>query len=288
MPLAMIKGTFRLAGTSPDGDSVRFYPDDPDAWRQAGMKVRVNAKGGVQLRLDGVDALEIHYRPRSANRQWRQPAELGDAAAAGLLEHLGFKKVTRDDDGTVTSADPPETNGYILTRFADIYGRPVCFAFRGSRRTKNDGKVWLDVTTARASANYQLLETGLAYPTFYSRLYPDIRDAMADAAIAARKAHDGVWADDVTLPGFNLQSRDELETEYVLLPKLFRRLVDYLALDNTGQVSLKRFDEYLATRDDRLFTVPEGHATGLDTLVEIHRQQVRLTVPPERIVFIEK
>lgn len=287
MPLTMIKGTFRLAGTSPDGDSVRFYPDDPDAWRQAGLKVRVNAKGGVQLRLDGIDALETHYRPRSG-RQWRQPVEPGEAAASALLKHLGFKSVQRDEDDTVTSSDPSGCAGYILTRFADIYGRPVSFAFRGSRRTRSDRRVWLDVTTVKASANYQLLAKGLVYPTFYSKLYPDVREAMADAAMKARKSHDGVWADDVTLPGFTLHSRDELEQEYVLLPKLFRRLVDYLGLDNTGKVSLKRFDEYLATRDDKLFTVPTGHATSLDTLVEIHRQQVRLTVSPEQIVFLEK
>ena len=29
MPLSLITGQFRVLGTQPDGDSVRFYPGDP-------------------------------------------------------------------------------------------------------------------------------------------------------------------------------------------------------------------------------------------------------------------
>jgi hypothetical protein len=125
------------------------------------------------------------------------------------------------------------------------------------------------------------------YPTFYSLLYPDLRAAMADAAVAARKESAGVWARDVTNTGLTLRSRDQLRDEVVLLPKLFRRLADYLALDDMGGVSLAGFSDYLDIRDDRLFTVPDGHATELHTLVEVRRQTVRLTVEPERIVFRE-
>jgi endonuclease YncB( thermonuclease family) len=78
MPLTVIKGRFRVAGAAPDGDSARFYPEDPDAFAKAGLRVRANAKGGVQLRLDGIDALETHYRSQGRGGQmWRQPAELG-------------------------------------------------------------------------------------------------------------------------------------------------------------------------------------------------------------------
>lgn len=41
------------------------------------------------------------------------------------------------------------------------------------------------------------------------------------------------------------------------------------------------------SRNDRLFTVPDGHATEFETLVSVKRQTVNLTVEPERIVFIE-
>lgn len=290
MTLTLIKGTFRIVGASPDGDSVRFYPDDSGAFQTAGIRVRLNSKGGAQLRLDGIDALETHYQAQNHGGQWRQPAELGQAAAAGLLSHLGFKKVTRDADGTVTAATPAQVPGHIMTRFADKYGRAVAIAFPGQRpgRTRDGADVHLDPKGLRASANYALLRDGLVYPTFYSKLYLDLRQAMSDAAVTARDAGKGVWADDVTTgAGFRLKSRTQLRDELVILPKLFRRLVDYLGLDETGGVSLTGFAHYLDTRDDRLFTVPAGHATELATLVEVKRQNVRLTVEPEQIVFNE-
>jgi hypothetical protein len=30
--MLLIAGTYRIVGAAPDGDSVRFYPDDPSQW----------------------------------------------------------------------------------------------------------------------------------------------------------------------------------------------------------------------------------------------------------------
>ncbi len=289
MPMTLIKGTFQLVGASPDGDSVRFYPDDPEATKKAGLKVRLNSRGGMQLRLDAIDALETHYQARGTGGMWHQPPEFADAAAAGLLQGLGFKTVERDDRGRVTSATPIKVPGHILTRFADKYGRAVAFAFPGQRpgRSADLSQVHLDVKTLKNSANYRQVADGLAYPTFYSLLFPDLRDALAEAAGKARKDRLGLWPRDVTNSGFKLSSRRQLSDELVILPKLFRRLVDYLALDESGGVSLTVFSAFLDSRDDRLFTVPDGHATEFETLVSVKRQTVNLTIEPERIVFIE-
>ncbi len=289
MPLTLIKGSYRVVGASPDGDSVRFYPDDPQAFAKAGLNARVNAAGGAQLRLDAIDALETHYSPPGGRTRWRQPSGLGDGASEALLTQLGFSHVERDASGIVVSATPAQAPGYILTRFADKYGRPVAMAFAGGRRGRaGDGStVRLEVTELRRSANWALLAAGLAYPTFYSKLYVDLRQALADEAVVARKARFGVWAQDATLPGFSLSSRTQLTQTLVILPKLFRRLAEYLSLDGTGGVSLAGFSTFLAGLDDKLFTVPHGQATTLDTLVEVRRQTVRLTVPPEQIVFLE-
>lgn len=289
MTLTLIKGSYRIIGASPDGDSVRFYPDDPAAFTKAGLRVRLNSRGGVQLRLEGIDALETHYQAQNHGGRWRQPAGPAQDASAGLVSHLGFRKVERDEDGTVTAATPEQVPGHIMTRFADKYGRAVAFAFPGLRsgRTPDGGQVRLEPRGLRTSANYTLLETGLAYPTFYSLLYVDLREAMASAARSARDAGKGLWEADVTNAGFRLRSRNQLRDELVIMPKLFRRLVDYLGLDETGGVSLAGFADYLDTRDDRLFTVPDGHATELATLVKVRRQTIELTVAPEQIVFSE-
>lgn len=287
--MTLVKGHYRILGTSPDGDSVRFYPQDPSVWEAAGIGVRTNAAGGVQLRLDAIDALETHYSPPHAQSPWRQPVALGDGAASALLELLGFRDVTRDEHGVVTFATPEETTGYILTRFADKYGRAVATAFPGARRGRAvDGSlVYLDVDELHRSVNYQLLEAGWVYPTFYSKLYFDLRDDLAAIAVTARAGRNGVWEQDATLTGFRLQSRTQLIDDLVILPKLFRRLAEYLALDETGRVSLARFPAFLAAHHDLLFTVPAGQATSFDTLVTRRGQTLTLTIPPEQIVFLE-
>jgi len=289
MPMTLVKGHYRIVGASPDGDSVRFYPQDPDVWGRAGIAVRTNSTGGVQLRLDAIDALETHYTPPHARSPWRQPADLGDGAASALLDLLGFRTVVRDDRGYVTTATPDQTPGYILTRFADKYGRAVATAFPGGRRGRAvDGStIYLDVEELHRSVNYQMLASGWVYPTFYSKLYVDLRDDLATAAVAARTAGEGVWATDATLEGFRLQSRAQLTEALVILPKLFRRLAEYLTLDETGKVSLAGFPAFLSAHDDRLFTVPAGQATSFDTLVTRRGQTLTLTVPPEQIVFLE-
>jgi endonuclease YncB( thermonuclease family) len=289
MPLTMIKGTFRVVGASPDGDSVRFYPDNPDAFTISRIPARTNAHGGAQLRLDGIDALEIHYTPTGSRTRWRQPVALADAASTSLLTQLGFVSVQRDAADVVTAADPVETHGHILTRFADKYGRPVCFVHSGDRaRTPDLGQVYLQPAGLRRSVNWQQLRAGLAYPTYYSKLFVDLRDELTAAVAEARAEGAGIWEHDVTGAGFRLESRQQLQDELVIVPKLFRRLAEYLDLDATGGVSLARFPQFLQTLDDRLFTVPDGHATSYDTLVQVRRQRVRVSVPPEQIVFQEK
>ncbi len=182
--MTIIKGHYRIAGASPDGDSVRFYPDDPTVWEHAGIAVKANSTGGVQLRLDAIDALETHYTPPHAPTQWRQPTELGDGASAALLDLLGFTDVARDDRGYVTSATPDQTRGHILTRFADAYGRAVAMVYPGGRRGRaTDGSsIYLDVPELRRSVNWQLLDAGWVYPTFYSKLYVDLREDLAATA----------------------------------------------------------------------------------------------------------
>jgi endonuclease YncB( thermonuclease family) len=287
MPLLAIPGHYRLIGASPDGDSVRFYPDSPTAFTDAQLHVKVNAAGGAQLRLDAIDALETHYTPPGAPHVWHQPAALGNGAASALLELLGFTDVQRDARNIVTSCTPTEMPGYILTKFADKYGRAVALAYAGQRRGGTSKPVYVDVAELKRSINYQLLADGWAYPTFYSKLFVDLRTALAEATIATRAAGKGVWDHDATLPGFKLRSRSQLTDELVILPKLFRRLAGYLTLDEPKKVSLAGFPAFLKASNDKLFTVPAGQATQLDTLVQRKGQTLKLILPPEQIVFQE-
>ena len=58
MAMFLIAGSFRITGAQPDGDSIRFTPDDPAKWDliTGPNKVKRNASGAAQLRLDAIDA----------------------------------------------------------------------------------------------------------------------------------------------------------------------------------------------------------------------------------------
>jgi endonuclease YncB( thermonuclease family) len=287
MPMTLIKGEYRVVGAAPDGDSIRFYPDAADAWERAGLNVRPNAAGGAQLRLEGIDALETHYTPAVGDlRNLHQPHDLGRAAAAELLRLLGFEEVVRRDDEVVTSATPATRPGHIYTRFADKYGRAVAFAYAGTTDQPDLAAVFLDAVALAGSVNQQLLASGLEYPTYYSKLFVDLRAALNGAVEEARTAGRGVWPDDVTMKGVTVDSLATLTDVAVVLPKLFRRLVDYLSINN-GDVSLAGLPAYLASRDDRLVVVSTGQITGFDNVLVVDGQTVRMTRPPEDLVFIE-
>ena len=277
MPMLCLAGAFRVVGSQPDGDSIRFRPDDPAGWAEVPgpYAVQRNASGAAQLRLDGVDALETHYAAPGGGRIVHQPLRLAHAAAAELLDWLGFRDVVRNGE-TVVRVRQDDQPGFVLTRGADLYGRCVALAGRGEPPAPSGEQVYVDVPLVRATANHRLMGLGLAYPTFYTKLYADLRGELTLQARAAREAGAGVFADDLTQTGVNVESLATLTERAVIVPKLFRRLVEYLELSN-GDTSLAAFRDFLAQQDDRLWVIPTGAKTGFDTVVAVRGQTVRLT-----------
>ena len=109
MAMFLIAGSFRITGAQPDGDSIRFTPYDPAEWDliTGPNKVKRNHGGAAELRLNAIDALETHY----GISRTHQPRDLAHAAAAELLDWLGFSNVVRGQDETVTSSTPETVAG---------------------------------------------------------------------------------------------------------------------------------------------------------------------------------
>ncbi|MBW5484717.1 nuclease [Streptomyces bambusae] len=288
MPMLVIEGSYRLLGARPDGDSVRFVPADPAHWDlvPGPHRVRSNRSGAAQLRLDGIDTLETHYVPAHGT-ELHQPPPFGAQAAEELIRWLGFVSVLRDGSGTVTSSEPVAVPGYVLTRGADVGGRCVALAGRGPAPAPSGDQVHVGVQLLRQTANVDQLRRGLAYPTYYTKLYVDLREAMTGAVAEARRAGLGLWPVDQTQTGAKIDGLASLSESAVLVPKLFRRLADYLTL-GAGDSSLAGFGEFLDQRADRVLVLSRGQFTGLSTLVETEGQSVRLTAAPEDLVFAER
>jgi endonuclease YncB( thermonuclease family) len=286
MPYLLIQGSYRVLNASPDGDSVKFYPKDVSRWQDLMMlsrehRVQPNSTGGVQLRLEGIDALETHYQGLA------QPLELAKGASSALLKFLGFKQVVRDDNEKVISARPEAVQGYILTRFADTYGRAVSFAFKGKPSLTDGAMVFLDVKTLKQSANYFMVEAGLAYPTYYKGLFYDLRQTMTGVITKARAKKLGIWKKDKTNKGFSVERLATITDDVIMLPKLFRRLAEYIE-QNDGDNSLAGFERFLEAKNDRLMVLSTGQFTGFDNILDIQGQKVKLLYKPEDLVFFEK
>jgi hypothetical protein len=276
MSFFVIKGTFHVVGYSPDGDSIRFQADNIENWDLlSGPPVRLNARQHAQLRLEAIDTLETHFI------NMHQPPALAIKALDYLLYNLGITEVQWDVLRTRVTEANDGTAGFIISRTVEGNRRPVAFVFAGEPPVGDGEEIFLTPELVWQSINGKSLEAGLAYPTFYQGLFPDLREALTTAAGVARQNNLEIWAEDRTNSGFAVDSIASITEQHVILPKLFRRLAEYL--ENGGTVA--GFKEFLAAQAEGITIISTTHFTHFDTVVTVEGNVVRLTEPPENLIF---
>lgn len=261
-------------------------------------KPAIDNQGRITVRLQGIDATELHYRPPSHLResQGRTPEEkrlylqvneeyrqyLAETATVELVKFL--KRVGRNPlPCTVESAvDFPD-------EVFDTYGRFV-------------GDIIVRIRGRDYNINRWLVQQGLAFPAFYNSMSEDEIDALRSAAYTAWAADRYVWqylADFVGRLDWDLMyRRPSKRPVYVLandlgevvLPKLFRRLATWEVNRYAGMISTG-FWSYVESRRDECHLTDEFLAQptsapiygmhdflGLDGYLEVW---------PEELVFRE-
>ena len=192
----------------------------------------------------------------------------------------------RHSDERIIASRPLATRGAIAVRRTDKYGRAVAFAFRGQFHVAQASRFELTPEVVRSSANWHQLRYGHAYPIFYQDMSPDLMTLCSDAARAAQAEGQGFWPEDRTHGGFALTSLDALKNEALLLPKLFRRLVDHVG-GNGGQLSLATFSAFLETKVGQVFLWRRQCSASFADLVEIDGAALRLLIAPDEMAFAE-
>ena len=286
MPFTLIQGTFHVLNYSPDGDSIRFAPDDVTLVRNlAGSRARINARGHVQLRIEAIDALETHYSPPSGGGALHQPLALAQAATDRLLDFVGIGGVQWDQAHRTVIAAADGVRGHVLARTVEKNGRPVAFVFAGDPAEADGREVPLDVARLQGSYNFAALAEGIAYATFYKGLFADLRDALAAAAVAARAAGRGVYATDRTNAGVTATDLGVITDQASLLPKLFRRLSEYMVNFGTAV----GFQARMAEAAEPVLDLTTATFTRFDTFIALAAGSVDrgLTRRPEELVFDE-
>jgi endonuclease YncB( thermonuclease family) len=278
MPFQLIKGTFHVVGASPDGDSLRFRADDLGLIRGlAGSRPKIVGGDKVQLRLEAIDTLETHYAGRHQPDRWAR------AATERLLAFVGITSVQWDARHATVVAAADGTRGWILSREIEKNGRPVSFLFSGDPGQADGASVTLDVAQLRASYNHAALREGLAYPTYYQGLFSDLRAELTAVATQARAANQGLWPDDKTTAGFDAVNLGVIIDQRPILPKLFRRLSDFMA----ARGSAVGFRDAMAASQEPVLDLTTQNFTHFDTFIEQANGSVRirLTRNPEELVF---
>ena len=263
MPFTLIKGKFQPAAGIPDGDSVRFAPDDPDLMRSIPrVRMPLNAVT-VQLRYEGIDALEKHAIQPHAQQ-----------ARDKNLELLG----------TTGPNDAVGSRGYILTREGDKKsGRPVCFVYTGDTKKDDGSPVFLDPARVRESVNYKLIDAGMVYPLFYETLFKELREELLRGLNAARANNRGYINRDESAKGVTYTGPDDLAALPPIFPKLFRRL------DSWNGETLQGFRMWLEQNDDeRVYTLSDGRFIGFQDALKVVGDTVRVLYAPEDMVFRPK
>lgn len=268
-----------MIGYSPDGDSIRFKAKDATLWKRlSGPTVECNARGHAQLRIEAIDALETHYQG------FCQPRLPARAAARFLFSQLGIDEVIWDETHSTVVKAQDGTDGFILARSTESCRRPVAFVFAGKTEERDGEQIMLDESRLMESINYRLLARGLAYPMYYNGLFSDLRLPLTKAVTSARSEAMGLWPYDRTTQGFSVSSLKGITEEVAVLPKLFRRIVDYMG--EGGRID--GFKEHLQKGCEPLVRVQQVHFTRLDAIVEVRGDGVRLSEQPENLIFMDK
>ena len=232
MNYVLIKGIFHVVGYSPDGDSIKFKASNPAHWQlinsDFGDEFAQNFAaddGVIQLRLQGVDALETHYSAPKPTipadlkgktsvtlkeppyMSLSQPAAMAKGAAEYFMKFLGITEVkwrnsprgsyisearmtVGNASAVVKEKGKDGVPGFIVTGDIEKNGRPISWVFPGDIAIKDGSVINNDqlAEIADKSANYELLRSGMIYPLYYMTLAGKLRRKL-DAAVLEAQAN---------------------------------------------------------------------------------------------------
>jgi hypothetical protein len=151
----------------------------------------------------------------------------------------------------------------------------------------NDGeRVKVDESLLAKSMNAKVLQGGMAYYTVYSSQPSRHQLFMRSLAEQAEAANLGVWAVDKTSE-FSLLTFNDITTNQLILPKLFRRCIGYLR-DRAKGFSGNLKDWLLANPSSDDAVLLGARQTTLSSLLEIEGTTVKVLFDPLEAVFLEK
>ncbi|MDE5440449.1 thermonuclease family protein [Bradyrhizobium sp. CSA207] len=293
-------------------DAIRFRTNDASPFQptrvfaNAKVKGRTNTapikNGKLTVRLQGIDAPELHYQPsplsaaenkgltdakRAAYHKVTHPYRqfLGATSSKALHDFLASSGEATLTCRVFTHVDAPN-------EVFDTYGRLV-------------GDVEVTAGGKTVDINHWLVAQGFAYPTFYSSMNDDEIKAFLALARTARTNKLPVWKHLAkTVPAFDFELREPKKNETgvlatdkgpVILPKLYRRQTNWSARKK-AKVTSQNFQKFLGEgsggKPDTCYEIDDFLANGVHSatprnFAEFVEGGTTIKFQPEGLVFGE-
>jgi endonuclease YncB( thermonuclease family) len=263
----------------------------------ATRKPAIDKHNRVVVRLQGIDATELHYRPQAAlpkseqtqtqrelylqwNLEYRQ--YFAETAAVELRHFLDGAHQNPLPCQIATAVDTPND-------VFDTYGRLV-------------GDILVSINGVNVDINHWLVENGYAVPAFYTSMSEDEMTVLIALYRQARSNRRGLWkrifTRDITPFKWDLVFRGkgapidaQADRGPAILPKLFRRQSTF-QVNKRARMVKGSFVKYLQERSDALHLTAEflEQGAGAAPLHFLHEfvSNNWLRAGPEDLVFREK
>lgn len=268
MPFTLIKGTLNPTFGRPDGDSLRFVPDNPDPifrLRRRGFKPKMNEdNGSIQLRYEGIDTME----------------SAADDTFSLTATESNLQLANSDNPGS-------PSRGYIYSNQIGPNGRPIAFVFSGDTDGEDGTGFFLSADDIMQSINVQQMQRGHAYPLFYDTLFDDLRLRMRDVSLKAKSDGEGLWPSDKT--NDTVTWSGSLDTLPPIFPKLWRRIQEFRRDETLFDPDrpFANFAEWVEIEKPERVAIPtQDRFTGFDDLIEATEDTVKLTIDPHDMVIV--
>jgi endonuclease YncB( thermonuclease family) len=259
-------------------------------------KPAIDSKNRVTIRLQGVDAPELHYRPTVPTLNKKKPTaaqKKSFSAANGNFRQFFGETATVQLHNFLATAGAGPINCVVRTAVDepgdvyDTFGRLI-------------GDIFVTIGGKEQNANHWLCANGWAFPTFYSSMSDqEINDLIA-LTKTARASKAGIWSKATSdLSKFDPKMifrnhgvpNPPGDNGFVFMPKLFRRRSTF-GVAVTSKMVKGLFKTYLQGEPDFCFATTDflsqgAHAAKVRQLDEFVTSTTKFTVGPEDLVFRE-
>jgi endonuclease YncB( thermonuclease family) len=295
---------FRKSADSLWQENIRLFDNAFSYDEETGRRIRIIGTDSenlkfIKIRLQGLDAPELHYKANKGNtflfenqllsfnilKEAFDFRQFYGAQAASKL--VGFLKDY--------SADQKFINAYAISsidtpsELFDKFGRAVC-----------DLYVYNDNEENGININQWLVREGWAFPDFYDSMSNEEITTLRKLGKDAENGNAGMRPHlseklldlnyNVLFDKENAKQILDNENGKLNLPKFFRKQVDWKILGNSGY-KVKDLKQFMSSRKDACYLIDEflekRHSASKHQLAEFIEDNGTITVGPGQLVNIE-